>query len=61
MVFRYQLFSDDEPLHIRNKSVKKRAEELQREHTADDGQLGVIEEYIRKEHLYRVVKYGMNA
>ncbi|MDY0410130.1 virulence-associated E family protein [Paracerasibacillus soli] len=50
----YQLYLDDEPLHITDESVKKRAEELQREHTADDGQLGVIEEYIRKEHLDRV-------
>lgn len=50
----YQLYLDNEPLHITDKSVQKKAEELQSEHTADDGLKGVIEEYIDKQGLDKV-------
>lgn len=50
----YQLYLDNEPLHITDKSVQKKAEELQNEHTADDGLKGVIEEYIDKQNLIKV-------
>lgn len=50
----YQLYLDGEELHITDESVQKHAEELQSEHTTEDGQKGIIEEFIQSNNLERV-------
>lgn len=45
----YQLYLAGEPLHITDEEVQKQAEELQNDHTADDGMAGVIAEYLDEE------------
>lgn len=50
----YQLYLKDEPIHIVDPDVQKKAVELQREHTADDGLQGVIEQYIEDKFLNKV-------
>ena len=50
----YQLFRNGEEIHITDPEVHKTAVELQREHTADDGLQGVIEQYIEDKFLNKV-------
>jgi len=50
----YQLYLNEEPLHIMDEDVQQEAKKLQEEHIADDGLKGVIEEYIHKENLNRI-------
>mgnify|MGYP001466622637 CR=1 FL=1 len=50
----YQLYLNDEPLHITDDGVKQEAKRLQDEHTADDGLKGIIEEYIHRENLSKI-------
>jgi len=50
----YYLYLNGEPLHITNETVAQEAKRLQEEHTTDGGLIGIVEEFIKKEHLDRV-------
>lgn len=47
----YQLYLGGEKLYLEDEKVLRTAEELQRQHTSDDGQSGLIQDYLKDKNM----------